>query len=141
MAERFRSLAAALNLPPEADAFIESGVRPSKPPSRPKTKSDSTSQAAGQNRQNSPRTRKTRRRTKRTTAAPPNSQAASGRARVAITTRFRQDTADALRRASLERKLRGESLHSQQDIIEKAVQAWLAGNDASKRPGFVSAGK
>lgn len=46
-------------------------------------------------------------------------------ARVAVTTRFRQATAEALRRLSLERKLRGERPWSQQEIIETAVNNWL----------------
>ena len=44
---------------------------------------------------------------------------------VPVTTRFRQDTAEALRRASLERKLEGESPSTQQEIVEIAVASWL----------------
>lgn len=44
---------------------------------------------------------------------------------VPVTTRFRQDIAEALRRASLERKLSGESPSTQQDIIEQCVASWL----------------
>jgi len=45
---------------------------------------------------------------------------------VAITTRFRPETANALRRVSLERKLAGQSPWTQQEIIEAAVKTWLA---------------
>ncbi|TWT41498.1 hypothetical protein KOR42_47690 [Thalassoglobus neptunius] len=52
---------------------------------------------------------------------------------VSITTRFKQETAEALRRASLERKLEGLSLSTQQEIVETAVSAWL------EREGYLSA--
>lgn len=45
---------------------------------------------------------------------------------VAITTRFQPETADALRRASLERKLASKTPWTQQEIIEAAVKTWLA---------------
>lgn len=47
---------------------------------------------------------------------------------VPFTTRFRQSTAEALRRASLERKLAGETPNSQQEIVEHCVSAWLRAN-------------
>jgi hypothetical protein len=48
---------------------------------------------------------------------------------VSITTRLTQATAEALRRASLERKLAGTTPSSQQEIIELAVSNWLRDND------------
>ncbi len=47
---------------------------------------------------------------------------------VSITTRFRQPTAEALRKASLQRKLAAEQPSSQQEIVELAVSSWLETN-------------
>jgi hypothetical protein len=44
---------------------------------------------------------------------------------VAVTTRFRARTAEALRRAHLEQKLKRCEPTTQQEIIELAVQEWL----------------
>lgn len=44
---------------------------------------------------------------------------------VAITTRLKSRTADALRRAHLEQKLNRREPDTQQEIIEAAVQHWL----------------
>jgi hypothetical protein len=45
--------------------------------------------------------------------------------RIAITTRLKPRTADALRRAHLEQKLNRREPATQQEIIESAVQYWL----------------
>lgn len=42
-----------------------------------------------------------------------------------LTTRLRKDIADALKRASLERQLRGETPWQVQDILDEALAAWL----------------
>lgn len=47
---------------------------------------------------------------------------------VSVTTRLEQPTANALRRAYLEQKLKGMSPATQQEIIEISVQAWLRDN-------------
>ena len=47
---------------------------------------------------------------------------------VFLTTRLTQATAETLRRASLERKLAGQSPSSQQDMVELAVGQWLEEN-------------
>ncbi len=47
---------------------------------------------------------------------------------ISVTTRLEQRTADALRRAHLEQKLRNVRPATQQEIIELAVQAWLKEN-------------
>ena len=52
---------------------------------------------------------------------------------VSITTRFKPETAEALRRASLQRKLEGRSQASQQLIVETAVASWL------EKQGYLSA--
>ncbi|HEY4310847.1 MAG TPA: hypothetical protein VGN12_15460 [Pirellulales bacterium] len=48
---------------------------------------------------------------------------------ISITTRLEQSTADALRRAHLEQKLKNVQPGTQQEIIEIAVQAWLLDHD------------
>lgn len=45
--------------------------------------------------------------------------------RSSLTTRLRKDLADALKRASLERQLRGESPWQVQDIMDEALAPWL----------------
>jgi hypothetical protein len=57
--------------------------------------------------------------------AEPNHASLLGTLLVPLTTRLQTPTADALRRAYLERKLRGESPHTQQEIVEEALQIWL----------------
>lgn len=52
----------------------------------------------------------------------------SGPGRVAlvpVTVRLRPEIANALKRASLERQLSGDELHTQQDIVEQALEPWL----------------
>lgn len=44
---------------------------------------------------------------------------------VPLTTRLLPNTADALRRAYLEQKLKGRKPATQQEIVEAAVQGWL----------------
>lgn len=45
--------------------------------------------------------------------------------RVHITTRLRADLAEALKRASLERQLAGQTPHTVQDIFEAVLTPWL----------------
>lgn len=45
--------------------------------------------------------------------------------RVPISTRIREDFAKALKRASLERQLKGVEPNTLQDILEEAVEPWL----------------
>lgn len=51
---------------------------------------------------------------------------------VPLTTRLHPDTAQALRRAYLEQKLRGQQPATQQEIVEEALHDWL------RRHGFLS---
>ncbi len=44
---------------------------------------------------------------------------------VPITVRLRPQIAGALKRASLERELQGEELHTQQEIVSRALEPWL----------------
>lgn len=48
--------------------------------------------------------------------------------RVPISTRIREDFAKALKRASLERQLKGVEPNTLQDILEEAVEPWLKSN-------------
>lgn len=44
---------------------------------------------------------------------------------IPVTVRLRPDIAGALKRASLERQLAGEEPHTQQDLVELALEPWL----------------
>jgi hypothetical protein len=60
------------------------------------------------------------------TLAPPEMKPAVDRTpRSPLTTRLRKDVADALKRASLERQLSGETPSAVQDILEEALTPWL----------------
>ena len=48
--------------------------------------------------------------------------------RVPISTRIRDDYAKALKRASLERQLKGVEPNTLQDILEQAIEPWLRAN-------------
>lgn len=72
--------------------------------------------------------RKSRDKGRGTAAEPKPAVPTLTQAVVPFTTRFRQSTAEALRRASLERKLAGETPNSQQEIVEHCVSAWLRAN-------------
>jgi hypothetical protein len=44
---------------------------------------------------------------------------------IPVTVRLRPELAGALKRASLERQLHGETLFTQQDLVEQALEPWL----------------
>jgi hypothetical protein len=48
--------------------------------------------------------------------------------RMPISTRVRADFATALKRASLERQLKGVEPNTLQDILEEAIEPWLRAN-------------
>jgi hypothetical protein len=48
--------------------------------------------------------------------------------RVSLSTRIRDDYAKALKRASLERQLKGIEPNTLQDILEQAIEPWLRSN-------------
>lgn len=48
--------------------------------------------------------------------------------RVSLSTRIRDDYAKALKRASLERQLKGVEPNTLQDILEQAIEPWLRSN-------------
>ena len=57
--------------------------------------------------------------------ASPAMQTPERQPRSPLTTRLRKDMADALKRASLERQLKGETPSAVQDILEAALEPWL----------------
>lgn len=57
-----------------------------------------------------------------------NRQNASTVSRLPLSTRIRADYATALKRASLERQLNGTTPNTLQDILEEALEPWLAAN-------------
>ncbi|QDV62020.1 hypothetical protein [Crateriforma conspicua] len=131
MAER-RSINEALNLTPEKLAFIKQDPRLEAVKDRDaKTIDLDQSKEIKESSKAQPEPvepaaakatpRREMRRTKRTTAQP----TLSGGALVPLTTRLQPETADALRRAYLERKLDGFTNATQQEIVEEALQAWL----------------
>jgi hypothetical protein len=65
-------------------------------------------------------------------ATPVQRLAPSGRpGRSPVSTRIRSDYAEALKRASLERQLKGENPSTVQDILEAALEPWL------KKHGYI----
>ncbi|MCK6484513.1 MAG: hypothetical protein HUU22_02080 [Phycisphaerae bacterium] len=62
------------------------------------------------------------------TLAPPPDKAAPPVNRAPISTRIRADYAAALKRASLERQLKGIEPNTLQDILEQAIEPWLRSN-------------
>jgi hypothetical protein len=56
---------------------------------------------------------------------PPAAQLQALAGRVPLTTRIRPEMATALKRASLERQLAGETPNTVQDILEQALEPWL----------------
>jgi hypothetical protein len=59
---------------------------------------------------------------------PPVPQPTTIVARAPISTRIRTDFATALKRASLERQLKGVEPSTLQDILEEAIEPWLKSN-------------
>ena len=62
------------------------------------------------------------------TAQPALASAPTVVSRSPISTRIRADFAAALKRASLERQLKGIEPYTLQDILEEAIEPWLRGN-------------
>jgi hypothetical protein len=137
-----RSLTAALKITPEAAAFIEHGpptntdqeppplvelsdpIEPSLAP--PQIEHDALEDNEATVAKRKPRPKKV----EKERGEPDQSSrlTALTTPAVSITVRLRQSTAEALRRASLERKLQGLTPHSQQEIVESAVSQWLKDN-------------
>jgi hypothetical protein len=56
---------------------------------------------------------------------PPSPPTIARQGRSPVSTRIRSDYAEALKRASLERQLKGETPYTVQDILEAALEPWL----------------
>ena len=63
-----------------------------------------------------------------TYAAPPVTTAAKVLNRVSFSTKLRKDFVDLLKRASLERQLKGVEPSTIVDMLEQAVEPWLRAN-------------
>lgn len=59
---------------------------------------------------------------------PVSTNGATTLSRMPISTRVRADFASALKRASLERQLKGVEPNTLQDILEEAIEPWLRSN-------------
>lgn len=68
------------------------------------------------------------------TPPPANRQNISTVSRLPLSTRIRADYATALKRASLERQLNGKTPSTLQDILEEALEPWLAANGYINSP-------
>jgi hypothetical protein len=117
MADR-RSIADALEVPltPEKLAFVH--AKKPKPPRKQEAPLAPSEIEAGEGgRQPTRRSRRTK-----------ETEAPAGlfpHLLVPLTTRLQPDTAQALRRAYLEQKLRGQSPATQQEIVEEALRDWF----------------
>jgi len=67
----------------------------------------------------------------RFTASTPTAAGCQPVGLIPITVRLRPEIAGALKRASLERQLAGADYFSQQEIVERALKAWLQQYTAS----------
>ena len=125
MAEQSRSLISALKCTPEVESFITGKPQSIKKAPR-KTETTSTKIANIEPTETSKQVIPPQRIRKMKKSIPPKQSVEPiFEARIAVTTRLRQPTAESLRRLSLERKIRGERPWSQQEIIELAVNNWL----------------
>ena len=141
MSER-RTLHDALALDETKAAFIESGTsRPMDDSATQQPTQAPTTQEPSANEPCKPRTDsrlkrpparpfhgdRTKTRPRKSIAASPTPQRLTTPV-VSITTRYHEQTAEALRRASLERKLAGKHPSTQQEMVESAVSTWLEKN-------------
>lgn len=119
-------------LGPEALAFIKSGVpgKEPKPVADPVIDLEPTKIMAPppENAVSEVATEPKEAKAKRAVKPQAAPQYLTNRITVSVTTRLEQRTADALRRAHLEQKLKNVRPATQQEIIEIAVQAWLKEN-------------
>ena len=106
-----RNLATALEMTPDKLAFIGGGSKPATPENRlpVPTKQEWRPPEAP---------RVSEHRNRRPVETLPG-------LRLPITTKLSPGTVESLRRASLERRLRGVEPSSVQDIVEEAIGAWL----------------
>lgn len=129
-----RTLANAVTMSPDAEAFIRGAPTRSEDVAPIKSTAGTTcveslqppaeTQGAGDT---SPVTATSLRSSRRRRAEAPQPEPAFyGDLLVPLTTRIRPATANALRRAHLEQRLRHARPATQQEIVEDALDAWLA---------------
>lgn len=141
MAER-RSLSSALDLTPEKMAFIQGSagvagkaapkprerVVPAPEPAVVDERVEAIRLEADEEVEDLPRESRPRRPARPRSRPAPEPTPITDYLLVPITTRLNPRTADALRRAHLEQKLRRQSPSTQQEIVEEALQEWLRDN-------------
>lgn len=141
MANARRSIGEAMALSADQRAFIQGGVKPAVEPMTSATPTDTPPISL-----NSPVETLAEAPVKKVALEPQAKsirQRSSARSRLSIqleeeepmapilaplTTRLYPATADALRRACLEQRLRRRKPHTQQEIVELAVRGWLESN-------------
>ena len=134
MAER-RSLGDAMTLTPEKVAFIRgSTAKAEKTPPSAKAKEDiektiETEAPAKVEIEENARPQRRRSRGKVLAQEEPQAGEILDRMLVPVTIRLQNRTAQALKRASLERELQRLRPHKVQDIAEEAIADWLAKSD------------
>jgi hypothetical protein len=135
MADR-RSLGQALELTPEQLEFVRGKVDAPAAKNECVEERDDVNAKPKSTRHSKPRTRSRKSQLKSPPSLPDVERAHDSADHcgllVPITTRLRPDTANALRRACLEQKLKRQNPNTQQEIVETAVRAWLA------RTGYLS---
>lgn len=136
MANARRSIGDAMNLTPDKLAFIQGGaVLPPDPkpsadlePTKPNTPNPSTEELKADSLVEDPKPKRTRPTVKSRTTAASDDELHMAPILAPLTTRLHPETADALRRACLEQRLRRRKPHTQQEIVELAVRRWLSEN-------------
>lgn len=120
MSER-RSLSSAMEITPEKLAFIHGT------PSTASLQSNESSflEVAPPSTVTQKRTTRPRQQPEPQAIVEEGAPSLLGTVLVPLTTRLLPNTADALRRAYLEQKLKGRKPATQQEIVEAAVQGWL----------------
>jgi len=112
-----------MEITPEKLAFIQGTTTITRPTEPLVTEvSLKNSGPQGNDSQPSPRPRQ---RSERTDATEDAKTSLVGTVLVPLTSRLQPKTADALKRAYLEQKLKGRLPATQQEIIEAALQTWL----------------
>lgn len=123
MSER-RSLSSAMEITPEKLAFIQGTLpRPSEPARIPEPPSSKTASQALTGSSQQPK--RPREKSQGSSPEVTDDSVLTEGLLVPLTTRLRPKTADGLRRAYLEQKLKRRQPATQQEIVEEALQGWL----------------
>lgn len=131
MAER-RSLGAAMEITPEKLAFIKGEAAPKASAPVPKTEEKTIDIAVPAKQAESvrePAPRAARRSNRRSSGEAPGASEVLDQVLVPVTIRLPHRTAQALRRAYLEQRLKHARPDTQQEIVEEALVDWLGKNN------------